>query len=43
MTFGFYRFIAVFAREPTDPDDFFAGLAVIGAMQELEDLRWQKT
>ena len=41
-TFGFYRFLQHFGREPSDPDDFFAGLATANALGEIEDLKWQR-
>lgn len=43
MMFGFYRFQAVYGREPIDFVDLFDGIAVANALQELEDLKWQKT
>ena len=41
-TFGFYRFMATFGREPIDPEDFFDGIETANALQEIEGLKWQK-
>jgi hypothetical protein len=39
-TFGYYRFLKEFGREPMDAVDFFDGLATANALGEIEGLKW---
>jgi hypothetical protein len=42
MTFLYYRFLAIFHRAPTEPEDFFDGLRTANAFDEIESLAWQR-
>lgn len=43
MRFMYYSFLNAYHREPSTFEDLFDGIEALGAMHELDGLKWRKT